>query len=59
VDAVAGARGSAQVYVSTKHGPIPTDVVVGASNGVMIEIKSGVTLGTKVIVPSPSLLDGP
>lgn len=58
VEAVAGTRGSALVYVQSGKSIEEVPIKVGSSDGIDIEVISGLTEGQKVTIPSPSLLGG-
>lgn len=60
VEAVAGTQGAGQVEVVNADGTRQTkDVVLGITDGEVIEIKSGLTGEEKLAVPGPSLPDAP
>ena len=56
VEAVAGSQGKGQVDVVKPDGTRETrDVVLGLSDGKMVEIKSGLTGTETIAVPGPNL----
>lgn len=60
VEAVAGTQGAGQVEVVNADGTRETkDVVLGITDGQVIEIKSGLTGEEKLAVPGPSLPEAP
>lgn len=60
VEAVAGTQGAGQVEVVNADGTRETkDVVLGITDGEVIEIKSGLTGDEKLAIPGPSLPEAP
>lgn len=57
IAAVAGSRDQGEVYLKTVHGPVATPVVLGATDGFRIVVRSGLAEGDVVYIPSPGLLN--
>lgn len=55
IEAVAGTISHGQVYLEDAPATA-TDVILGITDGVYVEITEGLALGARVLVPSPSIL---
>ena len=56
IDAIAGSTGNGLAFLETSRGTHKVSVRLGDSDGINIVVKSGVKLGDKVRIPSPSIL---
>lgn len=56
LDAIAGTRDSATVYVKNADGVHLQQVELGVNDGSYVEIKGGLKVGQKVAIPSPTML---